>query len=79
MKKNLVVFGRGNHSKVALDLINEKKDLKLILHIDGKNLKEFKKIYIKNKKKLFCHIAIGSNYVRKKIYNKLDDNFPKLK
>lgn len=79
MKKNVVIFGKGNHSKVVLDLIKEKKNLSLILHIDGKDLHEFDKLYNKTKKKLYCHIAIGSNYVRNKIYTKLIQEFPKIK
>ena len=35
--------------------------------------------YTKTKKKLYCHIAIGSNYVRNKIYKKLIHQFPKIK
>lgn len=79
MKKNLVIIGKGNHSKVVLEMIKEKKDLKLILHIDGRNFVKFKNIYKKTKKTLYCHIAIGSNYVRNKIYNKLIQDFPKIK
>ena len=44
MKKNIVIIGRGNHSKVVLELIKEKKDLNLILHIDGKDFIKFEKI-----------------------------------
>ena len=40
MKKNLVIIGKGNHSKVVLELIKEKKDLELILHFDGKDFKK---------------------------------------
>ena len=36
MKKNLVIIGKGNHSKVVLEIIKGEKDLKLILHIDGR-------------------------------------------
>ena len=79
MSKNLVIIGKGNHSKVVLEMIKEIKDLKLILHIDGKNLNKFKKIYKKTKKKLYCHIAIGSNYVRAMIHKKLIKHFPKIK
>tara|TARA_B100001939_G_C16918369_1_gene608050 strand:+ start:971 stop:1597 length:627 start_codon:yes stop_codon:yes gene_type:complete len=79
MKRNLIIIGKGNHSKVVLEIIKEKKDLKLILHIDGKNLNQLKEIYKKTKKKLYCHIAIGSNYVRNKIYKKLIHKFPKIK
>ena len=79
MKKNLIIIGKGDHSKVVLEIIKEKKDLKLILHIDGKNLNQLKEIYKKTKKKLYCHIAIGSNYVRNKIYKKLIQQFPKIK
>ena len=50
MKKNLVIIGKGSHSKVVLEIMKEKKDLKLILHIDGKNLVKLNKIYKKTKK-----------------------------
>ena len=66
MKKNLVIIGKGNHSKVVLELIKEKKDLKLILHFDGKDFKKLNEIY-KKKKKVYCHIAIGSNYVKQNL------------
>lgn len=79
MKKNLVIIGKGNHSKVVLELIKEKKDLELILHFDGKDFKKLNEIYKKNKKKIYCHIAIGSNYVRNRIYKKLIKDFPKIK
>tara|TARA_B100000989_G_C19493122_1_gene450753 strand:- start:746 stop:1372 length:627 start_codon:yes stop_codon:yes gene_type:complete len=79
MNKNLVIIGKGNHSKVVLEMIKEKKNLKLILHIDGKNLNKLKEIYKKTRKKLYCHIAIGSNYVRGKTYRKLIKHFPRIK
>tara|TARA_B100000282_G_scaffold248303_1_gene192099 strand:+ start:340 stop:966 length:627 start_codon:yes stop_codon:yes gene_type:complete len=79
MKKNLVIIGKGSHSKVVLDIIKEKKELKIILHIDGKNLDKLTKIYKKTKKKLYCHIAIGSNYIRSKIFRKLLRHFPQIK
>ena len=46
--KNLVIIGKGNHSKVVLEN-KEKKDLKLILNIDGKTLINLRR-YTKNKK-----------------------------
>lgn len=79
MKKNIIIFGSGNHSKVVLDVINEKKDLNLLSIINLNNFNNFKKIYKNKKGNLYGHIAIGSNYLRKKVYNQLSKSFPKLK
>lgn len=36
MKKNIIIFGSGNHSKVVLDVINEKKRFKFVINNKSK-------------------------------------------
>ena len=58
MKKNLVIIGKGNHSKVVLEIIKEKKDLKLILNIDGKKTLINLRRYTKKQKKNYIVISL---------------------
>ena len=81
--KKIIIIGTGGHSKVVSDEIEKLKKFRIIGFIDKKKnigskpiafteakvigrLNNLKKLYKKN---YYLFIAIGDNYVRKKVYN----------
>lgn len=81
----ILIIGTGGHSKVVSDEISRLKKYKIIGYIDEKKkigtkpnkftkakvigkLKNLKNIY---KKSYYLFIAIGDNYIRKKIYDEI--------
>ena len=82
MKKNLLIFGAGNHARVISELFKDKFNIIGYMITDkiNKNNKLSKKIFLLNKsnfdklkknRKLFSIIAVGDNEIRKKIFLKL--------
>ncbi len=71
LKKKILIIGSGKHSKVVKE---SAQLLKLIFYKKKKNSKNKSDIMLeknirKNKKNILLHIAIGSNSIRKKVFN----------
>ncbi len=93
MKKKIIIIGGGGHAGIILDCIKAQGEYEIIGYSDKAkgnlskekvkymgNLKELSyKLKEKANKKTFLTIAIGENYIRKKIYEYLKKNVSDLK
>ena len=93
MSKSVIIFGTGKHAFLVLnELINEhdfdqiyffnNKEKKNYLKNQNKKyliFKSFSKLKTKVKKNLYYFIAVGSNSLRKKIYDEIKKKLKKIK
>ena len=84
-RKNVMIFGFGGHAKVALDILQERDDVRVMGFVDDDPNKigqeyrgvsvlgDFKKVIesVPKSNELIWFVAIGSNKIRKKVFNDL--------
>ncbi len=85
--KEIILFGSGGHSNVVIDIVNKKK-MKILGYLDVKKNKLSQIKYLGNisentkllkKKKIKGFIAIGNNYIRKNVYESINNINPNFK
>jgi len=84
MKKNIIIFGNGNHCKVVKQEIEKISSYKILAIFDFLNHKiVLNKKFIKNKdninKKALAITAVGENQSRKKLVKLVEKKFKNIK
>lgn len=89
MKKNIIIYGNGGHSKVVMDAIEKSKQYSIYGLIDDKGMfaSEGKHKYIGDQSSLksIIHkidggiVAIGDNWIRSEIVLQIKESFPNFK